>query len=73
MNNLLIVPEPVYFILLLCSWFAATFTGIAFVYSVHMRKVKRTICIWGAIFAACAMMVFLLMGGCIVTETMLAG
>ena len=73
MNNLLIVPEPVYFTLLLCSWFSATFTGIAFVYSVHMRKVKRTICIWGGIFAVCLVMVFLLMNGSVVTDTMLTG
>lgn len=71
MNNLLILPEPVYFICLLCSWIAATFTGIAFVYSVHMRKVKRTISIWGGIFAVCLVMVFLLMNGIIVTDTMM--
>ncbi len=71
MHNLLTLPEPVYFVFLLCSWIAATFIGIAFVYSVHMKKEKSTMGIWGGIFAACLLMVFLLMNGIIVADTMM--
>ena len=66
MDSLLIVPEPVYIIFLLCSWIAATFCGIAFVYSIHMKKEKRIIAIWSGIFAVCILLVFLLMSGIIV-------
>lgn len=65
MNTLLIVPEPVYILLLLASWFAATFIGIAFVYSVHMKRVKHTVMKWGGVFVLCLLLVFLLMSGVI--------
>jgi len=65
MNHLLVVPEIVYIILLLCSWIAGMFSGIAFVYSIHMKKEMRSISIWGGVFAVCLVMVFLLMKGII--------
>ena len=43
MSNYLIVPEAVYMILLLCSWIAAMFSGIAFVYGIFMKKTKHMI------------------------------
>lgn len=70
MLNYLIVPEFVYMILLLCSWIAAMFSGIAFVYGIYMKKAKNTILPWIGIFIICLVMVFLLMKGFIVSEGM---
>lgn len=66
MDHLLIVPEAIYIILLLCSWVAAMFSGIAFVYGIQMKKGKRTVASWGGSFALCLLMIFLLMNGMIV-------
>lgn len=66
MDHLLIVPEAIYIILLLCSWVAALFSGIAFVYGIQMKKGKRTVASWGGLFALCLLMIFLLMNGMIV-------
>lgn len=63
MDHLFMVPEVVYIILLLCSWIAALFSGIAFVYGIQLKKSGRTIGIWAVIFAACLFLVFLLMRG----------
>ena len=71
MTNYLIVPEVVYMILLLCSWIVAMFSGIAFVYGIFMKKGKNMIIPWAGIFAVCLVMVFLLMKGVIVPESML--
>ncbi|MGN1231810.1 MAG: hypothetical protein ACI4TP_07905 [Anaerotignum sp.] len=65
MENLLIVPEPIYIILLLCGWIAALFSGIAFVYGIQMKKEKRTVASWGGVFALCLLLIFLLMNGMI--------
>lgn len=70
MSNYLIVPEVIYMILLLCSWIAAMFSGIAFVYGIYMKKAKNMILPWVCIFAVCLVMVFLLMKGFIVPEGM---
>lgn len=72
MSNSIIVPEVVYMILLLCSWIAAMFSGIAFVYGIYMKKTKNIILPWVGFFAFCLVMVFLLMKGFIVTESMLS-
>ncbi len=69
----LVIPEFLYMIFLLSSWIAAMFTGIAFVYGIHMKKEKKTITIWGSFFAVCLVFVFLLMNGYIVAGTMLGG
>jgi len=71
MSNYFIVPEAIYMILLLCSWIAAMFSGIAFVYSVHMKKAKSSILPWAGVFGICLVMVFLLMNGFIVAESMI--
>jgi hypothetical protein len=71
MSNYLIVPEVVYMILLLVSWITAMFSGIAFVYGIFMKKAKNTILPWAGIFAVCLVMVYLLMKGIIVSESML--
>ena len=71
MTNSLIVPEVVYMILLLVSWITAMFSGIAFVYGIFMKKAKNTILPWSGIFAVCLVMVYLLMKGIIVSESML--
>ena len=71
MTNYLIVPEVVYMILLLCSWIVAMFSGIAFVYGIFMKKEKNMIIPWAGIFAVRLVMVFLLMKGVIVPESML--
>ena len=71
MTNSLIVPEVVYMILLLVSWITAMFSGIAFVYGIFMKKAKNTILPWADIFAVCLVMVYLLMKGIIVSESML--
>ncbi|WP_458408364.1 hypothetical protein [Anaerotignum sp.] len=71
MSNYLIVPEFIYMILLLCSWIAAMFSGIAFVYGIYMKKAKSTILPWVGIFVICAVMVFLLMKGFIVPESLI--
>ena len=71
MTNSLIVPEVVYMILLLVSWITAMFSGIAFVYGIFMKKAKNTILPWVGIFAVCLVMVYLLMKGIIVSESML--
>ncbi|MBQ2925043.1 MAG: hypothetical protein IJE57_05650 [Anaerotignum sp.] len=71
MSNYLIVPEAIYMILLLCSWIAAMFSGIAFVYSIHMKKAKNAVLPWAGIFFICLVMVFLLMKGFIVSESMI--
>lgn len=71
MDGLLILPEAVYIILLLCGWMAALFSGIAFVYGVQMKKTKRGIAKWGGCFAVCLALVYLLMNGIIGTEEML--
>ena len=71
MTNSLIVPEIVYLILLLCSWIVAMFSGIAFVYGIFMKKAKNTILPWVGIFAVCLVMVYLLMKGIIVSESMI--
>lgn len=63
MQSLLIVPEPVYMILLLCSWVAAMFTGIGFVYGIQMKKEKWAV--WGIVFFLCLCLIFLLMNGII--------
>lgn len=70
MSNYLIVPEAFYMILLLCSWIAAMFSGIAFVYGIFMKKTKHMILPWAGVFAFCLVMVFLLMKGFIVAESM---
>ena len=71
MSNYLIVPEVVYMILLLCSWICAMFSGIAFVYGIYMKKTKKGILPWVGIFLICLVMVFLLMKGFIVSESMI--
>ncbi|MDO4530535.1 MAG: hypothetical protein Q4C06_01025 [Bacillota bacterium] len=71
MNHYFIVPEVIYILLLLCSWIAAMFSGIAFVYSIHMKKQKQSILPWAGIFAICLIMVFLLMNGVIVSDNMI--
>jgi hypothetical protein len=71
MTNSLIVPEVVYMILLLVSWITAMFSGIAFVYGIFMKKAKNTILPWVGIFAVCLVMVYLLMKGIIVSESMI--
>ncbi|MBR5794003.1 MAG: hypothetical protein IKY28_05005 [Anaerotignum sp.] len=71
MTNSLIVPEIIYLILLLCSWIVAMFSGIAFVYGIFMKKAKNTILPWVGIFAVCLVMVYLLMKGIIVSESMI--
>ena len=71
MNHYFIVPEVIYILLLLCSWIAAMFSGIAFVYSIHMKKPKQSILPWAGIFFICLLMVFLLMNGVIVAENMI--
>lgn len=71
MSHYFIVPEVIYMLLLLCSWIAAMFSGIAFVYSLHMKKAKNTILPWAGIFALCLVMVFLLMNGVIVADSMI--
>ena len=71
MTNSLIVPEIVYLILLLCSWIVAMFSGIAFVYGIFMKKAKNTILPWAGVFVVCLVMVYLLMKGIIVSESML--
>ena len=71
MSNYLIVPELVYLILLLCSWIIAMFSGIAFVYGIFMKKAKVSILPWVGVFAICLVMVFLLMKGFIVSESMI--
>lgn len=71
MSNSIIVPEALYMILLLCSWIAAMFSGIAFVYGIYMKKTKNMILPWAGVFAICLVMVFLLMKGFIVTESMI--
>ena len=70
MSNYLIVPEVVYMILLLSSWIIAMFSGIAFVYGIFMKKTKHTILPWAGVFALCLVMVFLLMKGFIVPDSM---
>ncbi len=65
MDHLLIVPEAIYIILLLCSWVAAMFSGIAFVYGIQMKKGKRTVTGWGGLFALCLLLIFFLMNGMI--------
>ena len=71
MTNFLIVPEIIYLILLLCSWIVAMFSGIAFVYGIFMKKAKNTILPWVGIFVVCLVMVYLLMKGIIVSESMI--
>ena len=71
MTNSLIVPEVVYMILLLVSWITAMFSGIAFVYGIFMKKAKNTILPWVGIFVVCLVMVYLLMKGIIVSESMI--
>lgn len=71
MSNYLIVPEVAYMILLLLSWVAAMFSGIAFVYGIFMKKTKQMILPWVGVFALCLVMVFLLMRGFIVPESMI--
>lgn len=71
MSNYLIVPEIAYMILLLFSWVAAMFSGIAFVYGIFMKKTKQMILPWVGVFALCLVMVFLLMKGFIVPESMI--
>lgn len=71
MTNAILVPEVIYMILLLCSWIAAMFSGIAFVYGIYMKKAKKMILPWVGIFVLCLVMVFLLMKGFIVTESMI--
>jgi len=71
MTSYLIVPEAVYMLLLLCSWIIAMFSGIAFVYGIFMKKTKKTILPWAGIFAVCLVMVFLLMKGFIMPESMM--
>ncbi|MGN0136439.1 hypothetical protein [Anaerotignum sp.] len=63
MDHLLFVPEAVYIILLLCSWIAALFSGIAFVYGIQMKKENRTVARWGGVFVVCLLLIFLLMDG----------
>lgn len=67
MKDLLMIPEAIYIILLLCSWIAAMFSGISFVYGIQMKKEKRVLAIWGSVFALCLLMIFLLMNGIITT------
>ncbi|WP_405728828.1 hypothetical protein [Anaerotignum sp.] len=71
MSNYLIVPEVVYMILLLCSWVVAMFSGIAFVYGIFMKKTKQMILPWVGVFVCCLVLVFLLMKGFIVPQSMI--
>lgn len=59
----LVIPEFLYLFLLLGGWLSAMFTGIAFAYGIQMRKEARVIAFWGGIFAACLLLIFLLMRG----------
>lgn len=63
MEHFLILPEAVYMILLIFSWIAALFSGIAFVYGIQMKKKIRTVASWGVMFAFCLLFIFLLMNG----------
>ncbi len=71
MSNYLIVPELIYLILLLCSWIAAMFSGIAFTYGIFMKKNKKGVAPWACIFVICLVMVFLLMKGVIAPESVM--
>ena len=71
MSNYMVVPELAYLIMLLCSWIIAMFSGIAFVYGIFMKKSKSSILPWVGVFAVCLVMVFLLMKGFIVSESMI--
>lgn len=70
MFHSIIVLEAVYMLLLLCSWIAAMFSGIAFVYGIYVKKTKNIILPWMGVFAVCLVMVYLLMSGIIMTEAM---
>lgn len=70
MSSNLIVPEVIYLIILLCSWIVAMFSGIAFVYGIYMKKEKGMILPWLGIFLFCMIMVFLLMKGYVIPESM---
>ena len=65
MQDILILPETLYFILLLCGWIAAMFSGIAFVYGIQMKKESRVLLLWGGAFALCLLLLYLLMHGVI--------
>ena len=71
MSDYLIVPELVYMLMLLSSWIVAMFSGIAFVYGIFMKKTKKVIIPWVGLFLICLVMVFLLMKGFIVSESMI--
>ena len=71
MSTYMVVPELAYLVLLLCSWIIAMFSGIAFVYGIFMKKTKNSILPWVGVFAICLVMVFLLMKGFIVSESMI--
>lgn len=63
----LVIPEFFYLFLLLGSWLAAMFTGIAFAYGIQMHREKRTILFWGCLFLLCLLLIFLLMHGGIIS------
>lgn len=67
MSNYLIVPEVIYMAVLLCSWIAAMFSGIAFVYGIYMKKEKKAVLLWAGVFAVCLAVIYLLMSGMIGT------
>lgn len=71
MSNLFIIPDVIYIPLLLCSWLAALFSGIAFVYSLFMKKAKKGMLFWAGIFALSLLVVFLLMNGFIAAASMM--
>lgn len=71
MPNLFIIPDVIYIPLLLCSWMAAMFSGIAFVYSLYTKKTKKGVPFWAGLFALSLLVVFLLMNGFIAAASML--
>lgn len=63
------IPEILYLFFLLCSWIAATFSGIAFVYGLYMKKQRNAVLFWAVIFALCLILVYLLMHSSLIAGT----
>lgn len=63
------IPEILYLFFLLCSWIAAMFSGIAFVYGLYMKKQRKAVLFWAVIFALCLILVYLLMHSSLIAST----
>lgn len=63
------IPEILYLFFLLCSWIAAMFSGIAFVYGLYMKKPRKSVLFWAVIFALCLVLVYLLMHSSMIANT----